>query len=305
MNQFSSVREGTARAERVRLASLASDLIALTKPRVTGLVMATAAVGLELAPGRIAVPRALSMLLTTALLVGAANALNCWLERDSDAFMRRTRERPLPARRLDPQIGFVFGAVLGVASLPLLAVVVNPLTGLLGAVALFSYVWLYTPLKFKSPHAMIVGAVPGALPPLMGWTAVTGTFGAGGLALFAIVFVWQMPHVIGLSIYRRSEYAAAGIRVLPLVHGTRVSQYHAIGWALLMLPVSLLPAWLGLGGTLYMVAALLASSVYLGSTLLALVRPDENVDRWGRRVFFVSLLYLPLLLCALLIDQGF
>jgi protoheme IX farnesyltransferase len=304
MNQLTSVREEAARAERARPLALASDLVALTKPRVTGLVMATAAVGLQLAPGTIALPRALSMLFTTALLVGAANALNCWLERDSDAFMRRTRGRPLPARRLDPQVGFVFGAVLGVASLPVLAVAVNSLTGLLGAVALFSYVWLYTPLKFKSPHAMIVGAVPGALPPLMGWTAVTGDFGAGGLALFAIVFVWQMPHVIGLSIYRRQEYAAAGIRVLPLVHGPRVSQYHAIGWALLMVPVSLAPAWLGLGGAVYLVAALVASAVYLGSTLLALVRPEESVDRWGRRVFFVSLLYLPLLLCALLLDQG-
>jgi protoheme IX farnesyltransferase len=280
------------------------DLVALTKPRVTGLVMATAAVGMGLAPGRLALPRALCMLGTTALLVGAANALNCWLERDTDAFMRRTAKRPLPDRRLEPQLAFAFATVLAVASLPLLTFAVNPATGLLGALALGSYVWLYTPLKFRSPHAMIVGAVPGALPPLMGWTAVTGRLEAGGLALFAIVFVWQMPHVIGLSIYRRHEYEHAGIRVLPLVLGPRRAQWHAIAWAVLLLPISLLPAVLGLGGRIYFACALLLGAAYFGSALLALVRPAESVDRWGRRVFFCSLLYLPLLLSVLMLDKA-
>jgi protoheme IX farnesyltransferase len=287
-----------------RLRPLLSDLVALTKPRVTGLVMATAAVGMGLAPGRIAPARALLMLLTTALLVGAANALNCWLERDSDAFMERTRARPLPARRLEPSVGFAFGVLLALSSLPLLTLAVNKVTGLLGAVSLLSYVWLYTPLKFKSPHAMIVGAVPGALPPLMGYTAVTGRIELPGVMAFAIVFLWQMPHVIGLSVYRRHEYERAGIRVLPLTHGPRVAQLHAIAWAMLLLGTSVLLAIpLRIGGMYYLATALLLGGAYLGATLRALLQPNEAVDRWGRRVFFTSLLYLPLLLSVLLLDK--
>jgi heme o synthase len=287
-----------------RLRPLVTDLIALTKPRVTALVMATAAVGMGLAPGRIALPQALSMLAATALLVGAANALNCWLERETDAFMTRTRGRPLPAGRLEPPVAFMFATALTLVSLPLLAVLVNPITGLLGALSLFSYVWLYTPMKFKSPYAMVVGAVPGALPPLMGWTAVTGEVGLGGVVLFAIVFVWQMPHVIGLSSYRRAEYAAAGIRVLPLVRTPRVTQLHAIGWAALLLPVSLALLPLEIGGALYAVAAVLLFAFYFGANLRALFVRDESLDRWGRRVFLVSLFYLPLLLLALMLDKG-
>jgi protoheme IX farnesyltransferase len=287
-----------------RLMPLVSDLIALTKPRVTALVMATAAVGMALAPGRIGWARALVMFATTALLVASANALNCWLERDTDGFMQRTCRRPLPARRLEPQLAFVFAAVLALLSLPLLTLAINPMTGLLGTVSLWTYVWLYTPLKYRTPHAMVVGAVPGALPPLMGWTAVTGRLDPGGLALFLILFIWQMPHVIGLSVYRRSEYAKAGIRVLPLVHGPRAAQRHAIGWALLMIPASLLPTAYGLGGWLYAVLATVLGVAYFGATLLALLRPSESVDRWGRRVFFTSLLYLPLLLTALVLARS-
>lgn len=287
-----------------RLRPVLLDLIALTKPRVTGLVMATAAVGMGLAPGQIALPQALHMLLATALLVGAANALNCWLERETDAFMQRTRARPLPARRLEPPLAFGFATLLTLVSLPLLAVLVNPVTGLLGALSLFSYVWLYTPLKFKTPYAMVVGAVPGALPPLMGWTSVTGHVGWGGVVLFGIVFAWQMPHVIGLSCYRRAEYAAAGIRVLPLVRTPRVTQLHAIFWTATLLPISLALLPLGLGGPFYAVAAGLLFVFYLAPSVRALLRPGESLEKWGRRVFLVSLLYLPLLLLALLLDKG-
>jgi protoheme IX farnesyltransferase len=165
-------------------------------------------------------------------------------------------------------------------------------------------VWLYTPLKLVSPHAMIVGAVPGALPPLMGWTAVTGTLGAGGLALFAIVFVWQMPHVIGLSVYRRTDYAAAGIQVLPLVAGLPAARRHAIAWAVLMLPVSAAPFALGLGGLPYLFVALALSGAYL---LAACARVGSDAgaafDAWGRKLFLTSLLYLPLLYLVLLLDR--
>jgi protoheme IX farnesyltransferase len=151
---------------------------------------------------------------------------------------------------------------------------------------------------------MVVGAVPGALPPLMGWTAVTSEIGLGGFVLFGIVFVWQMPHVIGLSCYRRAEYAAAGIRVLPLVRTPRVTQWHAIAWCALLLPVSLALLPLGIGGALYAAAAVLLFAAYFGATLRALFVRGEALDRWGRRVFLVSLFYLPLLLLALMLDKG-
>ena len=283
---------------------LISDLVALTKPRVTLLVVATSAVGMGMAPGSVGLRQALVMLATTVLLVGAANALNCWLERDSDAFMQRTAGRPLPARRLPPSIALSFAAALAASSVPLLVTLVNPMTGALGALALVSYVWLYTPLKFVSPHAMIIGAVPGALPPLMGWTAVTGELGAGGLALFAIVFVWQMPHVIGLSVYRRADYGAAGIKVLPLVVGPARARLHAIGWALLMLPTAVAPFALGLGGYVYLVVAVLLSGIYLAAALPRLQGDgDAAVDRWGRKLFLTSLLYLPLLYLVLMLDR--
>jgi protoheme IX farnesyltransferase len=192
---------------------------------------------------------------------------------------------------------------LALLSLPVLTLRINAVTGLLGTLALWSYVWVYTPLKYRSPAALVVGAVPGALPPLMGWTAVTGRIDAGGLWLFAMLFLWQMPHVIGLSVYRCQEYASAGVRVLPLVRGSRVAQWHAIGWAGVLLPCSLLGGPLGLGGVVYQLAALVLGGAYLGATLLALLRPDERAERWGRRVFLTSLLYLPLLLSALLLDK--
>lgn len=289
---------------RSRLWPLVTDLVALTKPRVTGLVMATAAVGMGVAPGAIGLSRAFYMLATTALLVGAANSLNCWLERETDAFMQRTRTRPLPAGRLEPPIAFGFATALTLVSLPMLSIAVNPVTGLLGTLSLFSYVWLYTPLKYKTPYAMVVGAVPGALPPLMGWTAVTGEIGWGGLVLFGIVFVWQMPHVIGLSSYRQSEYAKASIRVLPLVRSARVTQLHAIGWAALLLPVSAALVPLGIAGPYYLAAAVALFALYFGANLRALLRPEEPIGRWGRRVFLVSLLYLPLLLLALMLDKA-
>jgi heme o synthase len=287
-----------------RLRPLMTDLVTLTKPRVTSLVVATAAAGMGLAPGSLALPNALCALWATGMLVGSANAFNSWVERDTDGLMARTSRRPLPARRLEPQLAFGFAAALAVISLPVLTLGINPLTGLLGTLALWSYVWVYTPLKYRSPSALVVGAVPGALPPLMGWTAVTGRIDLGGLWLFAILFLWQMPHVIGLSIYRCRDYASAGVQVLPLVRGSRVAQRHAIAWAALLLPISLGAGRLGLGGPVYTVFAALLGIAYLGSTLYAWFRPAEPPETWGRRVFLISLLYLPLLLSVLLLDQA-
>jgi protoheme IX farnesyltransferase len=278
------------------------DLVALTKPRVTALVLATAAVGMGLAPGAVRLPEALVMLAATVLLVGSANALNCWLERDTDAFMKRTCDRPLPAGRLDPFIAVVFAVALAAIALPVLSLAINPMTGLLGAGAIVSYVAIYTPLKYRGPVALLVGAVPGALPPLMGWTSVTGSLGWGGLALFLIVFAWQMPHVIGLSTYRRNDYAAAGIRVLPLVAGVPVARRHAIAWAVAMLPIGAAPYLLGLAGVYYLAVSLALGAFYLFAAMGPLGEGDDGADRWGRRVFLSSLLYIPIAFTALMLN---
>ena len=196
------------------------DLVSLIKPRITFLVITTSAGGLWLAPGTPGLTRSIIAVLAIAAVVMSANALNCWMERVSDRAMTRTMNRPLPAGRLDPKIALVFGLALGAISVPVLALLVNPITGELGAIALIMYVWMYTPLKQKTWTALLVGAVPGAMPPLMGWTAATGHVELPGVVLFAVLFIWQIPHFIAISVFRQSEYERAAIRVLPSVVGT-------------------------------------------------------------------------------------
>lgn len=282
------------------ISPLVRDLVALTKPRVTLLVLSTAAVGMGIAPGTLGPLRALWMLIGTWLCVASANSLNCFLERESDKRMRRTSNRPLPAGRLDPNLARAFGLLLGVVSLPVLALGTNFVTSVLGLVALVSYVGVYTPMKQRSVMALIVGAIPGALPPLMGYAAVSGELGAKGVLLFALLFLWQIPHVIGLGAFRREDYVAAGIRVLPAVFGAERTRLHAVLWCLLLVSVSLLPQWLGWTSWLYLTVAVGLGAWFTSATL----RPASaaTLTHWGRRVFFTSLFYLPLLFLALLID---
>ena len=287
-------------AVNTRISPLVRDLVALTKPRVTLLVLWPAAVGMGIAPGTLGPVRALWMLLGTWLCVASANSLNCFIERESDKRMRRTSNRPLPAGRLDPSLARAFGLFLGVVSLPVLALGTNLVTSVLGFVALVSYVGVYTPMKQRSTFALIVGAVPGALPPLMGYAAVSGELGAKGVLLFALLFLWQIPHVIGLGAFRREDYVAAGIRVLPAVLGPERTRIHAVAWCLLLVSVSLLPQWLGWTSWLYLSVAIGLGAWFTSATL----RPASatNLTQWGRRVFFTSLFYLPLLFLVLLID---
>lgn len=281
---------------------IARELIALTKPRVTWLVMATTACGMAVAPAVTSYSTKAAAMLATLLVVASANSLNCWLERDLDRLMTRTRNRPLPAGRLSPRIALVFGLLLGAISVPLMTFMVNPLTGLLAAVALVSYVWIYTPMKQHSPAALLVGAVPGAMPPLMGWTAMTGTLEVPGVLLFAVLFLWQLPHFIAISVFRQNEYSAAGLKVLPAVRGEKTARIHAIAYAAALLPVTLLLVPAGVGGRLYFLVALVLGAVFFVSALRSVSR--DGSDRWARRLFITSLFYLPLLMAALVIDAG-
>jgi heme o synthase len=290
----------SARAES--LSNIASDLVSLTKPRLSSLVLATTAGGMWLAPGELTVTRLLVTVLATSGVVGAANALNCYLERHSDRFMARTRNRPLPSGRLEPAVAVGFALALAAVSLPALALGANLLTAGLGLVALLSYVLVYTPLKSRTSVAMLVGAVPGALPPLMGWTAVTGQLDVGGYVLFAILFLWQIPHFIAIALFRKEEYAAAGLKSVPLEWGDDSSRLQIVLYLVALVPMTLLPFQLGIAGGWYLSVAVLLGLSFLGLGAWGLFRSLGRA--WARQTFLFSLLYLAGLFAALMLDSG-
>jgi protoheme IX farnesyltransferase len=275
------------------------DLVALTKPGVTRMTALTTAGGAWLAPGFDWLP-ALMAVLGASMAVASASAFNMWWERSSDPLMARTRNRPLAAKRMDPRHAFTFAALLGALSLVLLAVFTNPLTTGLAALSIFLYVCVYTPLKYKTPLALAIGAVPGAAPPLLGWTGITGELDAGGLALFAILFVWQMPHFLAITIYRKNEMARAGIRCVSVVRGDANAKLQSILWSLLLVPAAVAPSFLGVAGGLYGITALVISLIFLGWSFTGLWAPKPA--RWARSFFLASLLYLPALIAALALD---
>ncbi len=284
----------------VPLARATADLLSLAKPRLSLLVLITASGGMWLAPGALGGMRALIALLATAGTVAAANALNCYIERDSDRFMSRTRSRPLPAGRMDPQIALGFGLSLALLSIPLLTLAVNRLTGLLALVALLSYVALYTPMKARSEWAMWVGALPGALPPLMGWTAVSGSLDAGGVALFAILFAWQLPHFLAIALFRKDEYAAAGLKSVPLARGDANARWQMLVLTLVLVVTSTAPFVLGVAGIPYLASALVLGALFVVLAVQGVVQKGDG--RWARKTFLFSLIHLTVLFAVLMLD---
>ncbi|MFY1829012.1 heme o synthase [Myxococcus fulvus] len=289
----------SARAESV--STTASDLISLMKPRLSSLVLITTAGGMWLAPGPLSTGNALVTLLATAGTVGAANALNCYWERHSDKFMARTQNRPLPSGRMEPAVALWFGVSLAAVSLPALALGANLLTAALGLLALLSYVLAYTPLKARTSAAMLVGAVPGALPPLMGWTAVTDRIDAGGFALFAILFLWQMPHFIAIALFRKEEYAAAGLKSVPIERGDESSRAQIVLYLVALVPMTLLPFQLHIAGSWYLAAAVCLGLSFLGVGAWGFFR--RLGKPWARQTFIFSLIYLTGLFAALSLDR--
>jgi protoheme IX farnesyltransferase len=281
--------------------SVLRDLLSLTKPRLSGLVLFTAGGGLWLAPVAVDAVTAMAAVLGTTMVVGGANALNCYMERETDQLMGRTSSRPLPAGRLSPQVGLAFGVALSLISVPLLTLLTTPLAGLLAAIALITYVVVYTPMKRRSSVSTLVGAVPGALPPLIGWTAATGALDPGGLALFALLFLWQIPHSLAIGIYRGPEYAKAGLQVFPNEHGLPAARRQALLYTTPLVAVPLLLVQLGIGGW-----ATLIAGATLGCWFFALALQGfrhEGEARWARRFFFASLIYLTGLFGALGLDS--
>jgi protoheme IX farnesyltransferase len=264
-----------------------ADYLSLTKPGVTGMVVVTTAAGLlwGAPPPLVTI---VATVVATALVVGAANTLNCWWERDSDRAMARTATRPLPAGRLDAAHALVFGLALAAASLPLYLRFTDGPTTLLALVALAAYVLIYTPLKRRSPVALVVGALPGALPPLIGASAARGLGDGAGWALFAVLFCWQLPHFLAIAVKRRDEYAAAGLRVVSVVHGERAARRAALRWALLLWIASLVPPALGLAGPGAAVGAFVAG----GAFVVVVADRRAPARRWATRVFLGSLLHL-------------
>jgi protoheme IX farnesyltransferase len=290
----------TVATRSIALIPTVRDLIALTKPRITLMVLVTAAGGMWLAPGTVDIASMAVMLITTGMVVSAANTLNCYLERDSDRLMARTAKRPLPDRRLEPSWALALGVLMGLLSVPTLTLTVNPVTGLLGLVALVSYVAIYTPMKQYTPAALFVGALPGALPPLMGWTAVTGSIDGPGIVLFGVLFFWQLPHFIAISVFRQKEYERAGLKVLPSVRGIDSAKAQSAVYAGALWVVSLLLVPYGLAGTLYLVAALVLGGYFFAIAIWGLTAQDSNA--WARKLFVVSLIYLTGLFGALIVD---
>jgi protoheme IX farnesyltransferase len=281
----------------------ALDYVELTKPRIAVLVLFTVAAGYWLASGaELELAGLLHTVLATALVAAGASALNQFLERHSDALMRRTEHRPLPAGRLLPIEALLFGLALGIGGLIYLAVAIRqPLAVLVAALTFAGYVFLYTPLKRKTTLNTLVGAVPGALPPVIGCTAATGSFSAEALVLFAILFLWQVPHFLAIAWIYRAEYARAGLRMLPVVDpcGTLTGR-RMVGYCLALLLVTLLPVALRQAGVFYLLGALVLGIGFLRATFDF---SRETSHAQARRVLRASLIYLPLLL-ALLLLQG-
>ncbi len=279
-----------------------SDSLALAKPRISLLALITAAAGMWIAPQRPSWGHLLAALLGILLLVAGANALNMFLERDVDGLMERTRHRPLPGQRMSPDFGLGIGALFIGLAIPVLFYGVNPLTGVLGLVSLGIYVLCYTPLKRKTSLALWIGAIPGAAPPLLGWSAAMGTLALPAWLLFAIVFFWQVPHFLAIGTFRREEYHRAGLKLFPMDQSALSMKAQVVFCTVVLFPIAFMLYSLGYAGKGYAILSVLLNALFLGTVFWG-IRKDPP-PRWGKRVFLVSLIHLTSLFSALFVDGG-
>jgi heme o synthase len=284
-----------------------TEYLALMKPRVMSLVVFTALVGLVAAPGSMHPVLAIAALICIAVGAGAAGALNMWYDADIDARMARTAARPIPRGKISPEEACAFGTVLGAGSVICLGLMVNWVAAGLLALTIGFYVFVYTMwLKRSTPQNIVIGGAAGAIPPMIGWAAATGTISLEGFVLFLIIFIWTPPHFWSLALLRTRDYERAGVPMLPVVHGEDATRRQILIYSLILAPLGLLPSFIGLGGGLYMGAAVLLGVIFV---LFALAcyreRAGMRAERAAKNLFAYSVLYLFLLFAALLVERGF
>jgi protoheme IX farnesyltransferase len=292
----------TVGAEAQAAGARVADFIELLKPRVMSLVVFSGFAGLMVAPGDLHPVLAAVAVLCIAVGAGASGAINMWYDRDIDAIMQRTRKRPIPAGRVDPQEAVSFGIVLAIGAVTLMALAVNWLAAGLLAFTIAFYVVVYTMwLKRRTPQNIVIGGAAGAFPPMIGWAAVTGQISLASIALFLLIFMWTPPHFWALALYRTGDYAKAGVPMLPVVAGARATKVQMLVYTVLLFPLALAPWALGLTGAVYAVAAVILGLLFI----LAAVRVwFDSGERAARQMFAFSILYLFLLFTLLIVDRA-
>jgi protoheme IX farnesyltransferase len=304
MEEFAIELDGSAavRFQRLSLRERLAAYAELTKPRITFLIVLTSAAGFALASrGQINYGALAGAMFGIALLSSGIATLNQYMERDLDALMRRTADRPLPSGKLFPWEALCFGVGLTVAAEIYLATLVNPLTGVLGLTVIAGYLFAYTPLKTRTTLSTMVGAFPGAVPPLIGWAAARGELSIEAWVLFAILFLWQFPHFLAIAWMYREDYSRANILMLPVVEPDgRVTAQQIVVYTVLLLPVSLLPAALGISGRIYLYGAIVLGLLFLYSSLRAAFSKSRQE---AKRLLLASVIYLPLLFILMVVDR--
>jgi len=303
MEEFAiELNPAVVQLERLSARDRVAAYLELTKPRITFLIVLTAAAGFALAsPSRVDYPAMLTAMVGIALLSSGIATLNQYMEKDLDALMRRTANRPLPTGKLLPWEALAFGAGLTVLAEIYLAVLVNPLSAVIGLTVISGYLFGYTPLKTRTSLSTFVGAFPGAVPPLIGWASARGTIGVEAWVLFAIIFLWQFPHFLAIAWMYREDYTRAGILMLPVVEPDgRVTGQQIVLYTVMLLPVSLLPTLLGTAGRIYFVGAIVLGLVFLYFSLRAAFSKSRQA---ARQLLLASVIYLPLLFVLMVLDR--
>ena len=286
-----------SREPRFRL----QDYALILKPRVMSLVVFTAAVGLYLAPGAVDFETAVIAVICIAAGAGASGAINMWYDHDIDHVMRRTMNRPIPAGRMNPKEALVFGVALSVGSVLTMGLLVNGTAAGLLALTILYYVFLYTMwLKRRTPQNIVIGGAAGAFPPMIGWAAAAGEIGTGAIVLFAIIFLWTPPHSWALALFRRGDYEAAGVPMMPVVAGERETKRHILVYTVLLIAATLAPVAIGMSGALYGLAAVVLGALFAGRAW-SMWKSDDVAQ--AKPLFLFSILYLFLIFVALIADR--
>ena len=284
-----------------RISDIALDYLALLKPRVMSLVVFTGFAGLIVAPGELPPSLAVLAVICIAVSAGAAGAINMWYERDIDALMERTTDRPIPAGKISPNKALIFGILLNILPVIVMGYLLNWVAAALLAFAAGFYIFIYTIwLKRRTPHNIVIGGAAGAIPPMIGWAAVTGSITLDSIVLFLIIFMWTPPHFWALALYREGDYAKAGVPMLPVVSGASETRRQILIYTLLLLPLTFAPLILGTAGLIYGITAGILGAYFFWLTI-KIIRSQN--DKSARRLFGFSIIYLFALFAALIIEQ--